>query len=545
MKSVRAGFDTGRKMKMRKFFIGTGLPRKTMQVALIVNLTSMAGQVWAADPTPGYNNAIPDIIMTPDTVETSIGTLNFVDGVPTPETIKLTYDNLDLMRGVETFLNFVPAASIEAMRVGMWDLGADAANKVVIFDTLMDSDTIFLTANTDTVYASVILDLERDGATVVEIPAKTGPGTVNDAFFRFVTDMGGPGPDKGKGGKYLILPPDYEGDLDPPEGGFEAKVEGEMYFVSKSPSYTNWLILRGFLVDGKPDTATQMFKDGLKIYPLSAKDNPPAMEQINASGVEFNTIHANTYAFYDELNQVMQKEPISFIDPELRGLASAIGIQKGKPFDPDERMQDILTDAVAIGNATARSIWLSPRDESGYLYENSGWYTAFVGGDYHWLRDGGEGGRYQDARTLFFYQATVNTPAMALKIVGAGSQYAYNTVDSKGNFLDGAKNYTLHVPADAPAKDFWSFVVYDTQTRSMLQTSQPFPSKNNKRDDLIVNEDGSVDLHFGPKAPEGMERNWVETIPGKGWFALIRLYGPLEPWFDKTWQPGEFVLNEG
>jgi hypothetical protein len=152
------------------------------------------------------------------------------------------------------------------------------------------------------------------------------------------------------------------------------------------------------------------------------------------------------------------------------------------------------------------------------------------------------GGRYLDARTLFFYFATVNTPAMALKMVGVGSQYAGASKDKDGNYLDGSKNYKLNIPADPPAKDFWSLVVYDPQTRSELQTGQPYPSKNNKRDDLIFNEDGSVDLYFGPEPLEGFEKNWTQTVPGKGWFVLLRLYGPLEPWFDKTWQPGEFEL---
>jgi hypothetical protein len=166
--------------------------------------------------TPGYNNKIPDSIMTPDTVETVIGTLNFFDGMPDAATVQKTYDNLDFMRGVEVFLSFIPATSIEGMRLGMAEVGATESNQCVIFDKLMDSDPLFLTGNTDTVYASVMLDLKRDGATVIEIPPKTGPGTVNDAFFRFITDMGIPGPDKGKGGKYVILPPDYDGELNPP-----------------------------------------------------------------------------------------------------------------------------------------------------------------------------------------------------------------------------------------------------------------------------------------------------------------------------------------
>ena len=512
--------------------------------ATFLLLGLLATVTHAAGPTPGYNTKIPESIMTSDEVKTRIGTLKFFDGMPTPDTVKTVYDHLDFLRGVEVFLNFIPATSIEGIRLGMKQMNATHSNHVLIFDKLMDSDPLFLTGNTDTVYASVILDLQKDGPTVVEIPPKCGPGTVNDAFFRFVTDMGIPGPDKGKGGHYLILPPDYEGDLNPPVGGMEATVNGQAYFVSKSTSYTNWLILRGFLVDGKPDAAAKMFRQGLKVYSLAKAKNPPAMTFISGSDKAFNTIHANTFDFYEELWHVLQKEPVSFIDPELRGLAAAVGIRKGKPFEPDTRMKKLLVEAVLVGNATARAIWLRPRDRSAFFYENSGWYTGFIGGDYRWLSDDGEGGRYLDARTLFFYSATVNTPAMAVKMVGKGSQYAYNATDKAGNYLDGSKSYKLNIPANAPAKDFWSVVVYDPQTRSELQTSQEFPSKNNKKHNLDMNEDGSVDLYFSSKPPKGHENNWIETVSGKGWFVLLRLYGPLDPWFDKTWRPGEFELVE-
>jgi len=457
-------------------------------------------------------------------------------------TVEKLYDNLDLMRGVEAFLNGIPAASVEAIRKGALELGADSSNKAIIMDQLLDSNPLLLTGNADTVYTMALLDLKKDGPTVVEVPAGSGPGTVDDAFFRFVIDMGGPGPDRGKGGKYLILPPDYQGDLKGTGGGMEAEVNGQKYFVAKSTSYVNWLILRGFLADGKTDAATAMYKNGLKVYPLAQANNPPKMEFISGSKKVFNTIHANDFDFYEELHTVIDREPMAMLDPELRGLFAAIGIQKGQPFAPDLRMKKILTAAVAIGNATSRAILFRPRMERAYYYPNSAWATAFVGGSYEWLKDGGEGGRYQDARTLFFYAATVNTPAMAAKMIGLGSQYAYAATDKHGNYLDGGKNYSLHIPANPPAKDFWSVCAYDPQTRSELQTSQPFPSKSNKRDKLIVNADGSVDLYYGPKAPAGKEANWTQTVPGKGWFVLLRLYGPLEPWFDKTWRPGEFVL---
>ena len=516
--------------------------RETMVPMVALSLMMAFGSQTQAQVTKGYNNKIPEVIMTPDRVKTRIGTLKFFDGMPTEATVNKVYDNLDFIRGVETFLNGIPATSIEGIRLGMVEMGATESNHCLIFDELMDSDPLFLTGNTDTVYASVMLNLLKDGPTVVEIPPKCGPGTVNDAFFRFVTDMGIPGPDRGKGGKYLILPPDYEGDLHPPVGGMEAQVDGRKYFVSKSTSYVNWLILRGFLVDGKADASSKMFRTGLKVYPLTQAKDPPKMKFINGSGKAFNTIHANTYEFYEELHTVLEREPVSMLDPELRGLFASIGIQKGKKFDPDARMKAILSDAVAVGNATARANWLRPRIEGAFFYENSGWYTGFVGGDYQWLKDGGEGGRDQDARALFFYSATVNTPAMALKMIGKGSQYAFNATDKNGDYLDGSKRYKLNIPPNVPAKDFWSVVVYDPQTRSELQTSQEFPSKNNKKTKLLENSDGSVDLYFGPKPPKGKEINWIETVPGKGWFVLLRLYGPLDPWFDKTWKPGEFEL---
>ncbi|WP_204305464.1 DUF1254 domain-containing protein [Enterobacter ludwigii] len=481
----------------------------------------------------GYNSSIPQDILTPDTVQTRIGTLSFVDGVPTKDTAKFVFDNLDFLRGIEVFLNMMPAASVEAIRRGSISLGAIKSNQATIYDHLADSNPLLLTANTDTVYAFSILDLETDGPTVVEVPPGSGPGTVNDAFFRFVVDMGIPGPDRGKGGKYLIVPPDYNGELpkDVKDGGD--------YHIARSPSYINIVVLRGFLVDGKPDVASKMFRDGFKVYSLSKTDNPPEMEFINASGQTYNTIHANNFMFFKELNDVIQKEPINFIDPELRGLIASIGIRKGKPFEPDERMTKILTDAVATGNATARAISFRNRDPRSMMYPHSQWRTSFIGDDYRWLGGDGASGRDLDARTSFFYVATVNTPAMAAKSVGAGSQYAISSADVSGKPFDGAKSYKLNIPGNVPAKDFWSVVIYDPQTRSELQTAQHFPSKNNKRDKLITNVDGSVDLYFGPTPPVGKEANWMQTVPGKGWFTIFRLYGPLESWFDKSWKPGE------
>ncbi len=499
-------------------------------------LSPLMASVGVAQNTPGYNQKIPAKIMTPETVDTRLGALNFVDGVPTAETTQKLYDNLDFMRGTEVFLNFIPATSMEGIRLGAIERGATKCHQALLFDQLMDSNPLFLTGNTDTVYCMVFLDLEADGPTVVEIPPGCGPGTVNDAFFRFVVDMGGPGPDQGKGGKYLIIPPGYTGETP------KDKKDGGEYFVAQSTSYINWIPLRGFLVDGKPDAAVKMFKDGFKVYPLSKAGSPPRMEFISGSKIPFNTVHANNFEFYEELDHVIQREPVEFLDPELRGLAASIGLVKGKKFAPDERMKKILTDAVAVGNATARAISFRDRDDRSALGKGSQWQTLSNASDYQWIDKDAEGARNLNARTKFFYGYTVNTPAMMAKIVGRGSQYAVGFADHLGNPFDGGKQYKVNVPANVPAKDFWSVVIYDPQTRSELQTGQPFPSRNNRRDKLIANKDGSVDLYFGPKAPEGKESNWIQTVPKKGWFAIFRLYGPLEPWFDKSWRIGEIEL---
>ncbi|WP_430645494.1 DUF1254 domain-containing protein [Agromyces sp. GXS1127] len=476
---------------------------------------------------PGYRTPIPAKITTPDRVSTRIGELRFVDGVPTLETAATLYDHLDFLRGVETFLNALPAASLEGLRRGLADQGIDAAHKAGITDRLMDADPLFLTGNTDTVYAISMLDIERDGPTVIEVPPGCGPGTVDDAWFRFVVDLGAPGPDRGAGGTYLIVPPGYDGER--PEG----------WFVAESPSAVNLVIIRGFLVDGAPDHSTRLFESGVRVYPFSTRDDPPAMEWASLSGRVMNTVHANDVSFYDEIDHVIQKEPLGVIDDETRGLLASIGIVKGSTFAPDERMRGILTDAVAVGNGTARSLVFRAREREFFLYDDRMWVNPMPGGDHRFRRDGGNGGRSLDARTTFFYVATVNTPAMALKMVGKGSQYALATVDSTGAPFDGAKPYRLRLPAGVPAADFWSIVAYDPQTRSELQTGQHLPSRNSRRDALQYRDDGSVDILFGPDEPAELASNWVQTVPGKGWFVLLRLYGPLESWFDGSWKPGD------
>jgi hypothetical protein len=266
---------------------------------------------------------IPAGITTPNEVETSIGTLKFIDGAPYPETAELVYENLDRMRGVDAFLKGMPAASVRQLMLGPESIGADQYNKVMIMDGLLDSKPLFLTGNTSTLYVIPVLNMKETGPMVIEVPQGM-LGAFNDAWFRYMGDVGPFGPDKGKGGKFLILPPDFKGEA--PSG----------YYIVKSRTYRVWTFMRGSVANGL-EAAVKNVKDNLKIYPLSLKENPLAMEFISSTGKAFNTIHNNDYSFYEHLNDVIQEEPINMIDPELRGLFASIGMEKGKPFAPDER----------------------------------------------------------------------------------------------------------------------------------------------------------------------------------------------------------------
>jgi hypothetical protein len=503
-----------------------------MGAAMLVT-ASLVVTAEAELPVNEMTTPTPHQITTPDKVDTPIGTLEFFDGVPTTETIDAVYDYVDRARAVDVYINMIPAVSMYHIREGNRDMGARECNQILIWEQLGDSKSLVLTYNNTSLYTWGFLDLKRDGPTVVEIPPDV-LGMFDDMYFRYMSDTGPAGPDKGKGGKYLVLPPGYEGDV--PDG----------YFVVPSKTYCVWNFMRGYIrgsVENPADVkrAADNVKNNLKVYPLARKDSPPEMEFINMTGQFYNTIPPNDYSFFESLDAIIQEEPIDFIDPETRGMIAALGIVKGKLFNPDGRMRRILTEAVVIGNAYARANTVFPRDPGHYFYPDSDseWVMAFPEKDAFFLKDGA---RRQDARLWMHYNAVCVTPAMAGIKPGLGSDYGIAGLDADHQPLDGAKTYRLHLPPNVPVKDNWSVTIYDTQTRSMLQTDQPFAGLNSLSGTVKTNRDGSYDIYFAPEAPEGWESNWIQTIPGKSWFIILRMYGPLEPWLDKTWRPSELEL---
>ncbi|WP_370978575.1 DUF1254 domain-containing protein [Agaribacterium sp. ZY112] len=485
-------------------------------------LLASSVSVTALASAPIYKANVADSLLTPDRSQSKyLGEVHMVDGFPSEETSRKAFDFLDTSRAVQLYTSGMPMASMYAMLEGNAKVGVEANRTVGITEQLMDARSIWLTPNTTTPYISAEVDV-KNGPVVVEVGSPV-IGLLNDAYFHYVADIGMGGPDKGQGGKYLIVGDAYDGEI--PEG----------YFVYRTSTYRHWLLIRAV---AEPNSSLEdtiaKFKRGFKMYPLAEAAKPKANNYVNLSKHHSSTIHSADHSFYNEINAVIQYEPANSGDSEIIGLADALGIKKGKTFSPDERMLKIFSEAATIANAASRATLYRPRNPEMYIYENKPWITSTVQ-SHEFLNE--NGARILDDRMAFHFYATGITPFMVDPQVGSGSVYAVTTMDQKGDMLSGDKTYIVTLPEGIPAKDFWSLMVYDNQTRSILETNQKSGGVDSLQGDPVVNDDGSITIYFSSKAPEGKEQNWVQTMPGKGFNVILRLYGPLQSWFDKSWQP--------
>nr|WP_244978666.1 DUF1254 domain-containing protein [Bradyrhizobium pachyrhizi] len=472
-----------------------------------------------------------------------LANLPFEMNRPTARTAATLKDELLFQRATQTYLWAMPLINTLGMKVGAEEAFGTGYNVMPIWTKRLDAKTHVTTPNSDLIYGMVFEDLGKTGPLVFEAPPNL-QGILLDFWQRpmpvdggkFAGDVGLPGPDGGKGGKFLILPPGYKGEV--PKG----------YYVYRSGTNSVFIFLRSFYKDPK-DTkpAVDLMKQS-RIYPLGKKASARPMSFPDASGKSLNMLPRNNIAAFEELKQLLDAEGTGLADPDWLGMLDGLGITLNRPFKPDDRMRAIVDAAAKTAYKMTRVIgleggvdgvdyrvyadrkWLNPVNNMKSRWPKSATDLSFL------ARQGGQ--RALDARIWFFTDYYSISPGMVSMTPGKGAFYMIAFQDSDGDALAGDRSYKVNLPKDIPAELFWSVTLYEAENASGLDNGQPFPSLG-KLDRPAQNADGSTDLHIGPKAPAGKEGNWLATAPGRGFFAILRLYAPAAPAIDGSWKPGD------
>jgi hypothetical protein len=459
------------------------------------------------------NATVPDNVEVPH-----VGALQYELGFPNPETSRKLFDEMDFQRAVQAYLWAYPAVSFESIRlVFQNDLGI-GLNDMGIADNFVGPESVWLTANDTTIYAVVNIDVAQ-GPVVIDIPPGAIVGLLDDFWQRNLVDVGLPGPDAGKGGKFLLLPPGYDGEV--PSDHYEVR----------ATMHNHNLLVRGIIIDNDVPDAVERIRN-VKVYPWSDRENPKPNKFVSISGKLIDTTPPGGMEYWARLATVIDNNPVQEHDRFFMAMLKPLGIEKGQPFEPDARQRAILEDAAVLGDAMARNV----------MYEGSQretGVTAFPDTQWEWVfyvkpRQEAENYSQLDERLQYTYGAIYLSPALGVMHAGPGGQYMQAFKDNDGNHFDGGKSYRMHVPANPPAAAFWSLTLYDSATRSMVQNPTN-DAAHASYDELKTNADGSFDMDFGPAAPAGQESNWIETVPGRGYYVMFRLYSPTEPLFDGTW----------
>jgi hypothetical protein len=472
-----------------------------------------------------------------------LANLPFAEGRPTKETAQILRDELLFQRATQTYLWALPLLNTLGMQVGSEKVFGGGYNVLPIWKKRLDAKTLVTTPNSDVLYAMSYVDLGKDGPLVMEAPPSL-QGILLDYWQRpipvdggkFFGDVGFFGPDTGRGGKFLLLPPGYKGDV--PKG----------YYVYRSGTYNVFIFLRGFYEDPKKLTPAVEHLERTKIYPLKGEATAKPMKFPDASGVPADMLPISDGSAFDHLKHLVDSEGTNLAESDSRGMLAALGIIKGQPFNPDAHTREILDRAAKTGYKMSRVI--APEEfvsgRSLRMYPDRRWLNPMADGtpakpagpfNLDWTRVDG-GWLDLDTRIWFFTDYYSISPGMISKTPGIGAAYVVAFTDAEDTPLSGGSNYRVNLPANIPAALFWSVTLYDAANASGLANGQPFPSLGS-RDKPSQNADGSTDLYLGPTAPEGKAGNWLATVPGKGYFALLRLYGPKESAIDKSWKPGD------
>jgi hypothetical protein len=472
-----------------------------------------------------------------------LANLPFTENRPTKETTQTLRDELLYQRATQTYLWALPLINTLGMKVGSERAFGAGYNVLPVWKKRLDAKTLVTTPNSDVIYAMSYVDLGRDGPLVFEAPPNL-QGILLDFWQRpipvdggkFSGDVGFFGPDQGKGGKFLLLPPGYQGAV--PEG----------YFVYRSAANNVFIFLRSFYQDPKDLKPAVDLVERSKVYPLKGEGKP--MQFPDASGVAVNMLPISDSTAFDQLKLLIDSEGTNLSDSDWLGMLAALGIVKSQPFKPDERTRAILDRAAKTAYKLSRVLAFDETvtDRSLRTYPDRSWINPIADGtpenpggalDLAWKRKDG-GYLDLDLRIWFFTNYYSISPGMISQTPGKGAKYMIAFTDGDGVPLSGGADYRLSLPANIPAANFWSVTLYEAENASGLANGQPFPSLGS-RDKPAQNADGSTDLYLGPKAPEGKQGNWLATPNGRGYFAILRLYSPTEPAINKSWKPSDIT----
>ncbi|MEN2398338.1 DUF1254 domain-containing protein [Flavobacterium sp. MC2016-06] len=437
--------------------------------------------------------------------------------LPSKESIPELFDEMDFQQATQCYLWGLPIVAFAEWQQDHYNKFNATSNDLVFYNTYNDRLGI-LTANATTPYIMSFIDLAKNGPTVIEMPAGHTAGGLGDFWQREQAVIGEMGPDKGKGGKYILVPPTMK----------DFKPAG--YFIVPCNTMNMFF---GFRVLDPDPKATETLVKQVKIYPYDKRANPVPTKIVSPpAGKKWYAVQPKGIAYWERLNAILQEEPVDDRDRFFMAWLKNLGIEKGKSFNPDERQKKILIAAAEKGEQMAIANSFCKRFKDVKHWPDKKWDYVMI------IKDPSQHADNYDEffeRTSYFYEAVTYSKAMISKTPNVGQAYLGSYFDNTGNWLDGAKNYTLNVPANPPAVNFWSITVYDAATRCLIDNAQQNADLSSRKD-LIKNTDGSVDLYFGPKAPQGKEKNWVQTLPGKHWFTYMRFYGPTTAYFDKSWK---------
>ena len=443
--------------------------------------------------------------------------VEMVNGVPSQESSNQLYFAMDYYGAVQAYLWSMPAMGLKGWENANLDMGANPTldGQISLYQGYEGAAGI-LTPNTEVTYVISFVDTNIHGPAVWEIPAGVTAGYVGDQWQRPILDAGVTGPDKGQGVKFLVMGP-----------GQEVPEHDGSYTVVHSPTNVVWFGTRNMAPAGPEHERINAEFDS---YPYNRQELA-GRDKLRKQGEAFKQYQPHGLEFWEQLNTIVQREVMLERDVFFYAIMKNLGIEKGKAFNPTPEQAELLIEAERVGYLMAVNNSFKKRVEGAHYYKSKRWYVALINSPEQIQSTHGE----LFERASWFHEAIGSTRAMKLDGPGPGSTYLGQYEDAEGKGFDGGALYKLVVPADVPAGQFWALTVYDSSSRTLIRNDRR-NAEINSLNDIIQNEDGTTTLYIGPKVPEGMESNWVQTSAGQTWFTYFRLYNPEMPYFDKSWE---------